>query len=477
MKPTYEELEKKLAVTEQKLAVTEQKLAETEEKLAKTEDLLKQALDRILKLEEQINKNSNNSSKPPSTDQKSNKPNKSRKSNDTRKGINRQLYPPERVDKRIECSLENCPHCNSQNLNLWSNVEILQQVDLPEVRATVTEYILQKFHCADCRKNSKADLPCGIPFSAFGPRVMALLTTLTGGYLMPKRDACQLIQDLYAIDIGLGSVPNIEERVAEALSVVSERIHQYILDSKLCKHLDETGWRDSGKRHYAWIVCNTEATAVKIFQSRSSESFEKLVKNCKKFNAVTDRYAAYNSIEGSHQYCLAHLIRDFQKYAERDGPDREVGEQIVSILKKACKIHAEYRQEKRTLKKRNQALGQMKRKLKNCLNDGFLEGSSELSGLCDRIYENLAKIWAFTNIEGMEPTNNLAERNIRNLVIRRKRSYGTRSSRGKTFIERITSIVVTLKQQKVNIYKFFTDAISKFYKNLPSPMIAPSLGF
>lgn len=463
MKPTYEQLEKKLA--------------ETEDKLRKTSELLKMALERIVKLEEQINKNSKNSSKPPSSDQKSNTPETKKKKRKGKKGVNRNFVPPERVDQHVQCSLDNCPHCGSPDLKLRDAIEVLQQVELPEIRAIVTEYVLRKFQCKECGKNCSAKLPEGVPYSAFGPKMMALVATLTGGYLLPKRDAIQLIKDLYDVDMGLGSVPNIEERVTRALNDVSERIHDFILKSSLSTHFDETGWRDLGKRHFAWIACNEIASVIKIYRSRGGEAFEKLVKGRTEFSAVTDRYAVYKKVEGIRQYCLAHLIRDFQKYAERDGPDKDLGEAIAKVLQKACKLHAEYRDGKRTWKSRNQALGQLKRKLSNCFADAMANGSDDLANLCEKLWDESEHIWAFMKVKGMEPTNNLAERNLRNLVVRRKRSYGTRSERGKSFVETITSVCVTARQQGVNIYNFIKDAVSKYFAKKEAPFMNSAFGF
>lgn len=306
---------------------------------------------------------------------------------------------------------------------------------------------------------------------------MSLVATLTGRFLMPKRDAIQLIKDLYDVDIGLGSIPNIEERVTKALNPICERIQSFILENKFCNHFDETGWRDSGKRHFAWIACNKVASFFKIYRSRGRESFDKLVKNKKEFKAVSDRYPVYKKIEGIHQYCLAHLIRDFQKYAERVGPDKIIGETAANILRKACKIHKEYLEKTRTLSGRNQALGQLKRKLNNCFLDALCGASDDLSKLCEKLWDESRHIWAFIKTEGMDPTNNLAERNIRNLVIRRKRSYGTRSNRGKEFIETITSICVTAKQQGINVYTFIKEAVSKYFSKIEVPYMTLIYGF
>ena len=127
----------------------------------------------------------------------------------------------------------------------------MQQIELSEVKAIITEYILKKYFCNSCKKTFKAKLPDGIPFSSFGPKLMELMATLTGVFHLAKREAKQLIKDLYDIDIGLGSMPNIEERITQALDPTYKRIHDFILENPSPKYFDETGWRDSGKKHYA----------------------------------------------------------------------------------------------------------------------------------------------------------------------------------------------------------------------------------
>ena len=87
--------------------------------------------------------------------------------------------------------------------------EILQQAELPETKAVITEY-----QCNMYGKNSIASLPQGVPDSAFGPKLMGLVATLTGVFHLAKREAIQLIRELYGVDMRVGSIPNIEERTA-----------------------------------------------------------------------------------------------------------------------------------------------------------------------------------------------------------------------------------------------------------------------
>ena len=458
MKPTYEELEAELR---------------------QTRELLKRALERIAQLEERLNRNSKNSSKPPSTDQKGNTSEKDKNaSRASRTGKARSPFLPDQVDRHVQCTSENCPHCGSSQIQLSGQpAEQLQQAELPEIKATVTEYHLQKYHCEECGKNSTASLPLGIPDSAFGPKLMGLLATLTGVLHVAKREAIGLIKDLYGVDMGIGSVPNMEERVATALNPVYDRIHKFIMDHKLCTHFDETGWRDQGKRHYVWLAACQHAAVYKIDRHRSIAAFQRLTgQETWKAPAVTDRYAVYGSFE-NHQFCLAHLIREFKWYSEREGPNKTIGLAIEKELRLSCKIHREYREEKMSLAQRNKRLGARKRRVEYWLEDGMANGSDAFSKLCESLLDDFEKLWMFTRISGMDPTNNMAERDLRKLVIWRKKSYGTRSERGKKFVERITTVAQTIRKQTGNVLHFVQQAVECFYSKTLPPMISEAMGF
>src|SRR5262245_19680695 len=133
---------------------------ELEAKVSRLEELLKQALEKIAKLEEQLNRNSKNSSKPPSTDQKTNSTSDQRKTRAPRIGRSRSPFSSDRIDLHVQCSQENCPYCGSAAIELKRVPgEKWQQAELPEVRAIVTEYELLKYSCKECGKNSTASLP------------------------------------------------------------------------------------------------------------------------------------------------------------------------------------------------------------------------------------------------------------------------------------------------------------------------------
>lgn len=455
MKPTYEELEQRVHILE---------------------ELLKKALDRIVYLEKRLGKNSGNSSKPPSTDPKPDTPEKGKPDKQPHPGKARAPYPPEQVDQHIQCKRECCPHCNSNKLEQLAETFIWQQAELPVVKAIITQYNCLKYHCKTCGHHSVGQLPEGVPLSAFGPKLMAFLACLTGRFHLSKREAITLIHDLYGIELSEGTVINLEENVAKALDEIYQRIHRCVIQGIFPRHFDETTWRNKGKRHYAWIGTTQAAAYYQIDPHRSLEAFYKMIGTATALPSTTDRYNVYNILDGPHQYCLAHLIREFHAFAEQEGHDGKIGHKIEQELRYACKTHGTYRDREISKHQRDARLRRSRRRLDDFFLDAMAFGSDELAELSMRLADDSEHLWMFMQVEGMEPTNNMAERDLRKLVLWRKKSYGTRSLRGQRFVERITSVVETLKKNGQNVLRFIEETVVSYYRKQPTPFIQEALG-
>lgn len=269
----------------------------------------------------------------------------------------------------------------------------------------------------------------------------------------------------------------IEGNIATAIADIHERIQQFVIGNGIARYCDETSWRNNGKTHYVWLGTTSKAAFYKLDRHRSQEAFLRIIGSLTAIPTITDRYNAYNVLTGPHQYCLAHLIRDFKKFAEREGEDGNIGKEIEKILKAACKIHRMRNSKELSQKQYRIRIAKQKRKLEDRFLDGISSGSEELAGLCERLLDNFVHLWTFSSTEGMEPTNNLAERDLRKLVLWRKKSYGTRSNRGQKFVERITSVVETLKKNSMSVMSFLTNAVKKFYLKEEAPFIDCAFGF
>ena len=441
MKPTYEQLVEENRELKARIVVLE-------------------AL--ILDLQERLKLNSKNSSKAPSTDIKKNhSPPRQGGAKEGHPGHWRAFKTPHKI---VEQKPQQCSRCGSHNLRIgkaWT----FQQTELPPIELEVTEYRCYRAVCQDCQHREIASLPEGIEASAFGPRLSAAVTMLTGVYHMSKRKVKNLLRSLLGTKISLGSVSNIEERMSQGLEETHEEIRKRVVEGKEAKNIDETVWRQQAKRHVAWIVSTAEGAYYSILESRSKAALKKIIKKKLRTAATTDRYAAYQFEK--HQWCLAHIQRDFKKISERTGADGAIGQRLLFELQDVFRVNQiSY---ERTEKYRK--IYYRRKRIEAILEEAEVEGSASLQSLAWKLLDNYKKLWLFSHEEGVEPTNNRAERDLRPLVIWRKVSLQTWSDRGSRFIERIMSVGMTLKRQGKDVLTFLTEA----YAGRTDPRMQPAI--
>jgi len=292
---------------------------------------------RVEELEEKLNTNSRNSSKPPSTDKGKGKKNvKSGKKaggqpghtgkgrthfTETQIDSTHQIYPATQCD----CGSE----VKTTRLN-WRH----QTIDIPEIKPIITEYQMYAGACQGCGKQHEATLPIGVNPKLVGPRLLALIGTLTGGYRLSKRLVQGLLQDLYRIELSVGAISQSEEIISAALEAIVQEAHAYIQQAEVV-HSDETGHKEKGEKQWMWVAI---AGLVSVFMARASRSTaiaKELLGEAFAGILVSDRYSAYTWVDtGRRQLCWAHLLRDFTKISERSGAAGQIGEQL---LEHACR--------------------------------------------------------------------------------------------------------------------------------------------
>lgn len=462
MKPTYDELFALVQI----LSKANFEYQQTIKRLEK----------RITELEEQLNLNSKNSSKPPSQDQKNSKePPRKGGAKPGHKGNHRQLLPPEQVDAFQECIQKNCPCCGSEKVeSLAKEVTLWQQVEIPTKIAYVTQYERKPFCCKSCGHEGIAALPEGIEESAFGPKLKSLIASCTGNFHLSKRETQALLKDFLGIRLSVGSVSNIEGQTSKLLQAAYENISHVVLKGKVV-HLDETGWRESGQNHFVWVASCASAVFYRIDPHRNREARNKLVGKSYHQPTVTDRYGVYNDLHGAHQYCLAHFKRELKRFSERNGYDGQWGSKALEILNHVFRHWALYRKLKISRSQLKNRCLRQKAELKDLLIfGGWYEklSSQKLRRFCQDIFKKFDRLWTFLRVESMEPTNNQAERDLRKMVLWRKKSFGTKSHRGQRFVERIKTVAMTLHRQKQSLFFYLTSVFQAAFLNrqIPSPI-------
>jgi transposase len=458
----------------------DRRIAELEKKLAERDAIIAQLEARVKELEALLGQNSSNSSRPPSADppdvkRKSDKTKKRKRKRGARPGHQkhaRTLVPVEQVDEVLVIKPKSCGRCGKRLNGDDCSPRRHQVWELPKIEPRVTEYQLHTLQC-DCGACTHAELPHGVPKGTFGSSLMALVSLLTGKYRLSKRAAQELCSDLIATPVSLGAVSNIERTVSEALEAPVDQARDYVQQQSVA-HMDETGWREANRKAWLWVVVTSLVTVFQVARSRGSKVVKSLLGEKWLGILVSDRWTAYFSVKShQRQLCWSHLIRDFTGFVDRGGRGSRIGKKLLKQTKLMFKWWHRVRDGTMSRERFQKKMGKVRQEVGRLLQSGKTCVGTKTAGMCAEILALEPALWTFVDVEGVEPTNNLAERQIRPAVLWRKGCFGTQSERGSRFAERILTVSATLKQQDRHVLSYLTEACEAYLRGEPAPSILP----
>ena len=457
------------------------KLAEQSKQIEAQAAQIEAQAAQIKALEEKLNTNSRNSSKPPSTDQGAGKGTGKKKTRSGKKaggqpghvGRGRSFFPAEQVDQTHP--LYPPRHCECGGKVRATRLHQRHQtMDIPPIKPQITEYQLFAGACQACGKQHEAVLPADVCGKLVGPRLLALIGALTGGYRLSKRLVQSLLKDVFHIDLSVGLISQSEARISAVLETIVQEAHTHVQQAGVV-HSDETGHKEKGKKQWMWVAI---AGVVSVFMARAARSADiakELLGSAFAGILVSDRYSAYTWVDAARrQWCWAHLLRDFTKISERSGVAGQVGEQLLAHTKRMFRYWHKVRDGTLSREKFIQCMTHIQAKMEAALQRAVLQGDAQTANTCKRILKFKTALWTFVYTPGVEPTNNLAERTIRSYVIWRKTSFGTQSKRGSVYMERMMTAVGSCKLQGRNILEFLTLAIRAHGANAKTPSLIPA---
>lgn len=439
---------------------------------------------RVAELEGRLQQNSRNSSRPPSTDAPAARRQRpSRKPSGRSSGAQphhppatRPLLPVEDVTAVVVCKPTTCRHCHHPLTGDDPWLRRHQVFDLPPIQPIVHEYQLHTLTCPHCRQATAASLPAGVPAGICGPRLQAVLAVCTGVYQLSKRQTQDLLRDFFAFDLSLGSVGNVEQLVSAALAAPAAAVHQAIGQQPVV-HADETRWPQgprSTSPGYLWAAVTASLACFLIRLGRGKEVARELLGAAFPGILVSDRYASYHWVaDGRRQFCWAHLRRQWQAFAERGGTSAVVGRRLLVLTDKWFRWWHQLREGTWSRTRFQCALYGVRREVHALLERGQRCAQQTTAGTCAELLAHEACLWTFVAHEGVEPTNNGAERALRPAVLWRRRCYGTRSAAGSRFVERLLTVVTTCRLQGRNVLEYVTAACTAALQGNPAPTLVP----
>jgi transposase len=344
-----------------------------------------------------------------------------------------------------------------------------QVAELPVVVPLVVEYQLHRLICPCCHTSTCGTLP---PFvkGHFGPRLEATLALLAGQYRLGLRPVVDLAADLWGLDISTGMVGKLRHSSAEALLVPWVQLVGYVRSHDV--NIDETPWREAKKQAYLWAMVTPLAAVFRIAKGRTAQIAQELLGKHYAGVATCDRLKSYWWIKRL-QWCWAHLRRDFQAMIDRGGPGKAIGERLLKHSDKLFTLWHGLKKGKLSRGQFQEAIKPVRSAVRRALLAGQGCGCDKTAGTCKELLGHQGWLWTFVDVEGVEPTNNEAERSERLGVLWRKVSGGTESPQGSRFVERILTVVHTCRRQGKNVLEYLGACILAWRCNRAPPSLLP----
>jgi transposase len=459
------------------------RIAELERQLSAALARIEQQDARIAELEARLRSTSRNSSKPPSSDPPDAPPRKSEPTGRKpggqpgHKGHKRELLPPDKVSEVVAVPApERCTGCTGWLLRLEgaSPARVHQVVELARVVPEVKQYELHAGWCAGCNAWRCAPLPAGVPEGNFGPRLTGFIALATGRFRLSKRLVQELLEDVLGVELGLGSVSNLEQTVSRALEAPVQEARAYV-QTQPAVHQDETGWWQKHARAWLWVASTAAVAVFLIVKSRGKAVAQAMLGEHFRGTLISDRWCAYNWVHVlNRQVCWAHLVREFEGFIERGGQAKRLGELLLAevfVMFEWWHLARDGLLKRATFQRKMRPL---MRQVERLLVEAADVCPKKVAGTAREILKLKDALWTFVYTEGVEPTNNLAERDLRHAVIWRKTSFGTQSEDGSRFVERILTAVMSLRKQERNVLDYLTTALEAQLHGTPAPSLLPS---
>jgi transposase len=445
-------------------AVLEGRIAELEARLARLE------------------KNSSNSSKPPSSDivkpaVAAGKKRRSRRKRGAQPGHakhERAAFSPEDVDRIKDYSFERCPDCDGPLEMLDEPARVLQQIDVVPRPTKVTEHRSRTCRCPRCEKEFVKPIPRAVRKAGLvGPRLTALVGYLKGACHCSFSTIRKFLQDVIGVSISRGQLRKVCGKVAHSLDQPYQDLLAALPEQERL-NVDETGHKEYKQALWTWCFRAPLFTLFKIDSSRGSDVLLDVLGT--EFHGVLgcDYFSAYRKYLRLNenvlvQFCLAHLIRDVRFLVEHpSSKNRAYGKRVLAALRELFGlIH------RRGSMSEAQFLGALEDQGYEVWTQATyrVPPTAEAQNLARRFHQHGREYLRFITTPGVEPTNNLAEQAIRFVVIDRRVTQGSRSLPGRKWLERIWTAIATCTQHGHSVFDFLNQAVQASFADQTAPTL------
>ena len=383
--------------------------------------------------------------------------------------------PPERLHKVIPFVPSHCDRCHEplpprqgpdDPEPSWHQV-----AELPPMAAQVTEYQGHYRTCLCCGQLNHSPIPQDLKAHSVGPRLAATLGYLAGSHRVSQRGLEEITEDVFDVPVSVGTVANLQAQLSTALAPAHAEALQVVRAAGV-KNVDETSWKLAGKLCWLWVAATGTVAAFLIHARRGWDALVALLGVEIQGFVCSDRWSVYGRLSPfCRQVCWAHLKRDLQKLVDRGGAAARLGKKLQRVAEEVFTVWRLFRGgggDRWTLQDRLEGPA---REWERLLKAGRRCADTKAATFCANVLELLPALWRFVVSEGVEPTNNHAERVLRRGVLWRKNAFGSHSAVGCRFVERLLTVVQTRRLQGRSVLGYLYEALVAHRKGLPAPSL------
>jgi transposase len=434
---------------------------------------------RIAELEAELKglrKTPQNSSLPPSTQHPHAKPPRPRSNTNKKRGgqpghpkHERTLIPVEECTEVITLKPEECRRCGTK-LDGSDPEPLRHQVwELPEIQPLVTEYQQHRLTCPCCRESTCAELPTGVPRGMSGPKLIAFVALLMACFRQSKRRTSLFVESIF----GIPCCPSLTVKHQNIATAALRNNYDELvaaLPEQSCLNGDESPTKEANAKAWLWTFVAGTFTVFALRGSRAATTISELLGDAFAGVMSCDRAKMYWQC-GRLQWCWAHLKRDFQRLIDHHDPQvKRLGHDLMRPTKELFRAWSRCRDGTITREEFQRIMTPIRQQVNALLLRGH---GTAVDGMCRELFQHRDWLWTFVDVEGIEPTNNAAERSLRHAVIWRKLSFGTQSAAGSRFVETLLTVIETCRQQDKNVIDHVTQAVQAHFHHQPSPSLLP----
>lgn len=281
-----------------------------------------------------------------------------------------------------------------------------------------------------------------------------------------KRRTAVFLEDLLNIPCSPAWTVKIQNCVSQAIKQPYEEARQQLSEQPQL-FVDESPTKQTSAKAWLWVAVAGGFAVFGVFLSRKRDSLKQLIGDYSGILLNCDRAKMY--YDGKRlQWCWSHLKRDIQKLIDSsDGQVKRLGHDLLRQQKLLFQHWRCYLSGELSWRKLRKETKPIRKEFEALLLRGQFSGNPRLTGMCKDLYAHRAWLWTFLDQQGVEPTNNTAERALRPAVIYRKLSFGTQSESGSRYLERMLTVSETCRMQQRSAFEYLTAVMQAYYVGQP----------